>query len=344
MKYNCDLDLDKFISSKDIELLNFENNEFLKLFSKMTLIRKAEYKIANGRKNGLVGGPVHLGVGQEAIPVGISKYLNSKDIVFGAHRSHSHIISLGIDMRKFFAEILAKSTGVSKGMGGSMHLFDASIGFFGAVPIVAGTVPIAVGTALASNLKKERRISIVFLGDGAIEEGVVHESLNLARLNQCPIIFVVENNQFSSHLNINLRQPKVLTSRFAFANDIEASVVDGNNVMEICTVASNYTERIRNGQGPFFIEAITYRWFGHVDWREDIDVGVNRSYDDLNAWKKRDPILRFKNSLIKRTNISEDNLKMIENSIQNQVDAAWEEALNDPPPNWDQSKSYVFYD
>ena len=132
------------------------------MLSKMVLIRNAEYKIAHGRKVGLIGGPVHLGIGQEAIPVGISKYLSHQDKVFEGHRSHSHILSLGVDLKSFFAEILAKATGLSKGMGGSMHLFAESVGFYGSVPIVAGTVPLAVGSALSKQAKK-KRICLYFI-------------------------------------------------------------------------------------------------------------------------------------------------------------------------------------
>ena len=335
-------ELDSVISEKEINIDNFSRDELLKMISKMILIRNAEYKIAKGREFGLVGGPVHLGVGQEAIPVGISQYLNNQDKIFGAHRSHSHILSLGINLKSFFSEILAKSSGISKGMGGSMHLFGGSVGFCGSVPIVAGTVPLAVGTALASKLKGEKSISISYLGDGAVEEGIVHESLNLARINNCPVIFVVENNFFSSHLNINLRQPKELTYRFAKANDIESKVLDGNNLTAICNTGKEFISRCRAGEGPFFIEALTYRWFGHVDWREDIDVGINRSAEDLDYWKKRDPILRLKKSLLK--NYIEENHQLInlEKDIQRDIDTAWMDALGESSPDWNESLNYVF--
>ncbi len=333
--------IESITSEKEINIDNFSGDELLEMLSKMILIRNAEYKIAKGREIGLVGGPVHLGVGQEAIPVGISQYLNNNDKVFGAHRSHAHILSLGIDLKSFFSEILAKSSGISKGMGGSMHLFGGSVGFSGSVPIVAGTVPLAVGTALASKLKGEDAISISYLGDGAMEEGIVHESLNLARINNCPVIFVVENNLFSSHLNINLRQPKELTYRFAKANDIESKVLDGNNLTSICMTSKEFIRRCRAGEGPFFIEAITYRWFGHVDWREDIDVGINRSAEDLKYWKKRDPISRLKKSLLKN-NFVENHLINLEKDIQKDIDNAWMDALKESSPEWNESLNYVF--
>ena len=335
-------EIDLITSDKQINIDNFSRDELLEMLSKMLLIRNAEYKIAKGREIGLVGGPVHLGVGQEAIPVGISKYLNNRDKIFGAHRSHSHILSLGVDLKSFFAEILAKSSGISKGMGGSMHLYGGSVGFCGSVPIVAGTVPLAVGTALASKLKGEDAVSISYLGDGAIEEGIVHESLNLARINNCPVIFVVENNLFSSHLNIKLRQPKELTYRFAKANDIESKVLDGNNLTSICETGKEFVRRCRDGEGPFFIEALTYRWFGHVDWREDIDVGINRSKEDLIFWKKRDPILRLKKSLLKKNYFEEHEFLILEKDIHNNIERSWNYALKQSSPEWNKSLNYVF--
>ena len=335
-------EINSILSEKEINVDKFSKDELLEMLSTMLLIRNAEYKIARGRESGLVGGPVHLGVGQEAIPVGISKYLNNRDKIFGAHRSHSHILSLGIDLKSFFAEILARSSGISKGMGGSMHLFGGSVGFCGSVPIVAGTVPLAVGTALASKLKGEKAVSISYLGDGATEEGIVHESLNLARVNNCPVIFVVENNLFSSHLNIKLRQPKELTYRFAKANDIESKVLDGNNLTSICKTSKEFIKRCRDGEGPFFIEAITYRWFGHVDWREDIDVGINRSAEDLIYWKKRDPILRLKKSLLKKNYFEEHEFIKLENDIKHNLEEAWNYALKQSSPEWNESLKYVF--
>ena len=223
-----------------------------------------------------------------------------------------------------------------------MHLFGGSVGFYGSVPIVGGTVPLAVGTALADKLREEKFVSISYLGDGAMEEGIVHESLNLARINNCPVIFIVENNLFSSHLNINLRQPKELTYRFAEANDIESTVVDGNNITSISRIAREYITRCRNGEGPFFIEAITYRWFGHVDWREDIDVGINRSSEDLKYWKKRDPIKRLQNLLSSQFNFSLIEFEELENNIYKDINIAWDSALQDPAPQWEESKSYVY--
>jgi TPP-dependent pyruvate/acetoin dehydrogenase alpha subunit len=300
---------------------------------RMLLIRKVENHIALSRKNGLIRGPVHLGAGQEAIAVGVSKHIRSSDKVFGAHRSHAHLLALNPDYYKLFAEVLGKKTGFSKGMGGSMHLWDAPSGFYGSVPIVSGTVPLAVGAAMAAKLQNTKDIAVVYIGDGAMEEGVVHESLNLARIQNAPVIFVVENNLFASHMHISLRQPSSLTSRFAIANHIPYKLVDGNNVIEVSNSAKKLIENSRKGSGPGFLELVTYRWYGHVDWRDDVDVGVKRSLDDIDNWKARDPILRLSSAMIDSKMWSKEQEQSLEDDLDNQINNAWEKAMNDPYPN-----------
>lgn len=296
----------------------------------MLLIRAVESKLADAKRDNIVKGPVHLGIGQEAIPVGLSCFLNSNDYVFGAHRSHSHIIALGCSIHKLFAEILARPTGLSGGMGGSMHLSDPSVGFCGSVPIVAGTVPLAVGAAMSCQLRQTNSVAVSYLGDGACEEGVVHESLNLASLMKLPVVFVVENNLFASHLHLSQRQPLESTSRFAQANSIPYSVVDGNDFIAMHSISESAVNYVRSSNGPYFIEAVTFRWKGHVDWRDDIDVGVNRSADDIVLWKKRDPVIRLKNLLIKEHGFSDSMFNQLNDDIFALVNHAWEKALADP--------------
>ena len=241
--------------------------ELKKFLETMITIRKTEQKLALAREKGLVRGPVHLGVGQEAISVGISKNLKKTDKVFGNHRSHSHLLSLNPNFYKLFAEILGKKTGFSKGMGGSMHLYDKANGFYGSTPIVAGTVSLAVGAAMAAKKSKFKSISVSYLGDGAIEEGVVHECFNLAKMLKLPILFVIENNLFASHMHISNRQPSEFTSRFSEANHIPYKLLDGNNVVAVHENSKKIINKIRNGNGPSILELITFRWYGHVDWR-----------------------------------------------------------------------------
>jgi len=308
----------------------------------MLRIRLAERCLAEGRRDGLIGGPVHLGVGQEAVAVGIAAELRKTDRVFGAHRSHSHVLSMGASLHRLFAEILGKDTGLSRGMGGSMHLWDQPNGFYGSVPIVSGTVPLAVGAALAAKLQGSGDVGVAYLGDGAVEEGVVHESLNLARMLKAPAIFVVENNLFASHMHISLRQPKESTARFAAANDIPYEIVDGNDVVKVRLAAARLIEHARAGHGPGFLEAVTYRWYGHVDWREDIDVGVNRSAEDVSAWRKRDPVARLVAGLQHMGLIDADQLKAMEANIAEEVADAWRQAQADAYPPLSALTSRVF--
>ncbi len=298
----------------------------------MQRIRLAERQLASSRRDGLIGGPVHLGVGQEAVAVGVSAHLRSSDRVFGAHRSHSHLLALGSSVEGLFAEVLGRDTGHSRGMGGSMHLWDQPRGFYGSVPIVAGTVPLAVGAGLAAKMQQSGDVAVVYLGDGAVEEGVVHESLNLARIQDIPVIFVVENNLFASHMHISTRQPNDSTARFAAANGLAYRVIDGNDVIAVAAAAGDLIDAARSGKGPGFIEAITFRWYGHVDWREDTDVGLHRSVDELNKWRRRDPIRRLKDAMIKGSVWTEHEAKALEIRLQKEIEVAWAKAMQDPYP------------
>ncbi len=329
----------------DCSRVNFDYDlsiRYCEMLKTMHLIRAVEFKLAAERKNGVIGGPVHLGVGQEAVAVGVSNCLNSADMVFGAHRSHSHVLALGASVRKLFSEILGRSTGLSKGMGGSMHLWDGDVGFHGSVPIVSGTVPIAVGAGLAAKMQGKNNEGVAYLGDGAMEEGVVHESMNLARILNIPVLFIVENNLYASHMHISQRQPSNFTSRFAAANNIPYRVVDGNDVLEVYEATNELLNAMRVNAGPAFIEAFTYRWFGHVDWREDIDVGVSRSHDEIQGWRKKDPIERLKATLIKNSMWSEDQSYQYEEVLNNKITADWDAALMDPQPTADSLLSLVY--
>ncbi len=310
----------------------------------MLLIRLTERCLADGKRDRVIGGPVHLGVGQEAIAVGIAAQLLKTDRVFGAHRSHSHVLSLGSNLRSLFAEVLGKDTGLSRGMGGSMHLWDKPNGFYGSVPIVSGTVALAVGAALAAKLQGTNDVGVAYLGDGAVEEGVVHESLNLAKMLKAPAIFVVENNLFASHMHISLRQPKYSTARFAAAHDIPYEIVDGNDVVKVREAAARLINQARAGEGPGFLEAVTYRWYGHVDWREDVDVGVHRSVDELQAWRKRDPIARLVAGLSAHGLLDAQQLSAMEEKLADEVAKAWQQALVDPYPPLSALASRVFAD
>lgn len=325
-----------------IDLQDVPEDQAHAYLKSMMRIRLAEQRLAEGRKAGEIGGPVHLGVGQEAIPVGISAALRPTDRVFSAHRSHGHLLALGSSVHGLFAEVLGKETGLSRGMGGSMHLIDQEHGFFGSVPIVGGTVPLAVGAGLAAAMQGTRDIAVSYFGDGAIEEGVVHESLNLARMLNAPVVFVCENNLFASHMHISQRQPDAATARFAQANDMRFRIVDGNDVAEVGRAAQDLVERARAGEGPSYLEAVTYRWYGHVDWREDIDVGVQRSRLDVDEWRARDPLLRLRTAMQLAGWLDESEAHGLEEALREETTAAWKQAVNDPFPDQSSLLSRVY--
>jgi pyruvate dehydrogenase E1 component alpha subunit len=249
---------------------------------------------------------------------------------------------LGGDLRQLMAEVLGKETGCSKGMGGSMHLYQPEVGFHGSVPIVGSTIPIAVGAALSIRMDGTKNVAVSFLGDGATEEGVFHESLNFAANFSLPVIFIVENNLFSSHLHIDLRQPHNSTCRFAEANAIPWQRVDGNDVAAVSRACLTATRKARSGKGPQFIEMVTYRWRGHVGHREDLDVGVKRK-DDLNLWKKRDPISRLAKGMERKKWLKAGEMKRWSSEAELAVQRAWDQACRDPYPEADALLDRVYF-
>ncbi len=298
---------------------------------RMILIRVVEEKIGDMVSQGVVKCPCHLAIGQEAPAVGVAGYVRKGDRVFGAHRSHSHYLALGGSPHGLLAEVQGKDTGVSRGMGGSMHLIDIPNGLFGTVPIVGATIPIAVGAGIAAKMDGNGDMAVSFFGDGATEEGAFHESMNLAAVMKAPVLFVCENNFFSSHLHIGLRQPDSSVCRYAEAHRIAWSRADGNDLAAIRAVTKEAVDAIRAGEGPRFLELVTYRWRGHVGHREDEDVGVKRK-DDLARWKLRDPISRLASALEAKGSLERQTLKDYWTHAHTVVEDAWTVATHDQYP------------
>lgn len=307
-------------------------DELTGLFRTMTLIRKCEEAVGNLVAGGEARCPCHLAIGQEATAVGVGSVIRPSDRCFGAHRSHGHYLALGGPVHDLFSEILGKERGCSHGFGGSMHLRHPEGGLFGTVPIVAATIPIAVGAALAAKLDGSNDIAVSFFGDGATEEGVFHESLNLASSMGLPILFVCENNLFSSHLHIQERQPADSISRYARAHRVRTAVVDGNDVVAVADLARDLVDAIRENHQPVLIEAVTYRWRGHVGHREDIDVGLERD-KQLELWKGRDPIRRLADALIAHRGVQRSDLSLVEKDVEAELqDALLAARAADYPP------------
>lgn len=298
---------------------------------KLIEIRCAEEKIGDEFSKAVIKCPCHLVIGQEAPAVGVAAHICQGDRVFGAHRSHAHFLALGGTLHHLLAEVLGKDTGCSKGMGGSMHLLDRANNFFGSVPIVGATIPIATGAALAAKMDAAGGVAISYLGDGATEEGVFHESLNFAAISKLPVVYVVENNLFASHLHISLRQPFDSVCRYAEAHGVAWQRVDGNDMVTMARAAGSAITAARTGAGPQLIEAVTYRWRGHVGHREDNDVGVQRK-EGLAEWKKRDPISRLVAAMSAAGLLTEFQLQSIWNEFRAAVETAWTRATADPYP------------
>lgn len=315
-----------------IDLKNASTDWALAAYRNMMLIRRAEEAIADLYSAGETRTPIHLGVGQEAVAVGVSSQLTRDDRVYSGHRGHSHYLALSGSLRAMMAEILGRATGASGGMGGSMHLYAPDVGFQGSVPIVGATIPIAVGAGLACKMDGKSKVAVCYFGDGACEEGVLHESLNLARIMDLPVLFVCENNLYSSHLDIHLRQPSNSVERFAKAHHIRSRLVDGNDVAAVAEATRELVSASRAGEGPGFLEAITFRWRGHVGPSVDIDVGIRRSPEELAAWKERDPLRRLADSLFQERGQTQDVLQRIEAEIMVDISEAIKFARSAAPP------------
>jgi len=299
---------------------------------RMRLIRRVEEVIGEGVQRAEIKCPCHLAIGQEACAVGVAAAMRPGDRAFGAHRSHGHYLALGGDVYGLFAEVLGRDTGVSRGMGGSMHLVDRARGLYGTVPIVGATIPIAVGAGLAARMDGGGHIAVSFFGDGATEEGGFHESLNLAMTVESPTLFVCENNLFSSHLHIELRQPAMSTSRFAIAHRMTARLVDGNDLVAVREAARELVDEMRRTNRPAYLELVTYRWRGHVGWRDDDDVGVARK-NDLPLWRRRDPVRRLEAGLVAAGALTTRDVVAMQARVEQQVEAAWSRAQQAPFPD-----------
>jgi pyruvate dehydrogenase E1 component alpha subunit len=304
----------------------------------MLLIRLTEERIAALVEAKEVRTPCHLCIGQEAIPAGVCAALNREDSIWGGHRSHGHYLAKGGDLKALLAEILGKTTGCSKGRGGSMHLIDTAAGVMGTVPLVGATIPIAVGAAFAYKLRGDGRVAVAFFGDGATEEGHFHESLNLASLYRLPVLFVCENNFYSTHMPLAERRPKDNIVQSADLHGMPGVRLDGNDAMAVHEAAQDAVKRAREGEGPTLLECRTYRWRGHVGPAWDLDVG-DRRRQELEEWLPRDPIPRLRSRL---PGDSRSSVDLMEQEIRADIDAAVAFAQDSPAPDPSELAQHVY--
>ncbi|MBI5235404.1 MAG: thiamine pyrophosphate-dependent dehydrogenase E1 component subunit alpha [Deltaproteobacteria bacterium] len=286
--------------------------------------------------------PVHLCIGQEAIASGVCANLEVKDYVFSNHRGHGHAIAKGADFRPLMAEFYGKKTGCSAGKGGSMHIIDLPRGVFGTSAIVGGGIPMGVGAALASSLKRDGRVTIIFFGDGASEEGVFYESFNFAALKKLPVVFVCENNLYATNSPQTARHSTCRIADSAAVFGSHGACIDGNDAVSVYWSAKKAVEKARAGQGPSLIEALTYRWKGHVGPEADHEKGL-RPKDELFEWIKRCPIEGFKKQLLDTGLLNEERIADITTSIKVEIDDAIEFAKMSQYPSPEDLLKNVYF-
>ena len=306
----------------------------------MVRIRLFEERVAELVEAGEIQTPCHLYIGQEAIAAGVCAALESRDYVWGGHRSHGHYLAKGGDLRSMLAELFGKATGCSGGRGGSMHLVAPEVGILGTVPLVAATIPLAVGAGMAAKLRRDGRVSVAFFGDGATEEGQFHESLNFAALYRLPTIFVCENNFYASHMQLLERR---VVDNIVTTADVAGATgcrLDGNDVEVVYAEALEAVTRARAGGGPTLLECRTYRWRGHVGSSMDMDVGVKRK-DELHEWLPRDPVAGARGRLLE-AGLDAEECRAIEREAADEVATAVAFARESPFPDEGDMKRHIW--
>ena len=302
---------------------SFSNEQLLKFYEKMFLIRKFEEKAAQLYGAGKIGGFCHLYIGQEAVVIGILSSINSEDTVITAYRDHGHILARGVDPKSVMSELTGRSDGISKGKGGSMHMFSKSNRFYGGHGIVGAQVPLGVGIGFAHKYRNEKKISRVYLGDGAMSNGQVFEAFNLAALWKLPVLYIIENNKYGMGTSVERAAAGSDLYKRGEAFGIKGEIVDGMNVYSVIKAADKAGEYVRSGKGPYILEVQTYRYRGH----SMSDPAKYRSKAELEEYKNSDPIEVVKDEIIKKKIASNKELEKIGKEIIEEVKSAADFAL-----------------
>lgn len=300
-------------------------------YRQMQLIRRFEEAAAVAYQRRKIGGFLHLYIGEEAVAVGAINTLDERDTIVASYREHGHALARGLDTNALMAELYGRVTGVSRGKGGSMHLFDASKGFLGGYAIVAGQMPIATGLAYAHQQKRDGGVAMCFFGDGAVNEGEFHEALNLASLWKVPAVFICENNLYGMGTALARASAVQEIYRRAEAYNIPAERADGMDVQAMYETTRKAVERARAGEGPSFIEAKTYRFRAH----SMADPELYRSKEEVARWRERDPITTLGRQMVQQDLVTEDDLRAIDADVEREVEAAvrFAEESPEPPPD-----------
>lgn len=312
--------------------LRQSRESLLGLYRSMARMRLAEEKVAELYPQQEMRCPVHLHVGQEAVSSGVCANLTREDRIFGSHRSHGPYLAFGGDLKAFYAELYGKETGCCRGRGGSMHLIDRKAGYWGSSAIVAGTIPIAVGTAVEAVYRKKKTVSVAFFGDGAVDEGVFYESLAYAGLKKLPVLFVCENNRYATNSRQGDRQALDNICQRGPVFGVAGLRVDGNDVFAVQAAAADAVRRARTGEGPTLLECDTYRWKGHVGPTDDLAQGC-RSREEHAGWVARCPLRLFEDKVLSEGVLSRRDLDAVRSEIAREIEEAVAFARKSPFPD-----------
>jgi len=310
----------------------------LKMYFTMNLVRRFEQRSMELFKNGKFPGWIHVSIGQEASATGACLALNRDDYIAPTHRGHGQCLAKGMDPKDMMAELYGKKTGCCMGRGGSMHMADISKGILCGIAILGGGLPFAAGVAMSAKLRKTGQVVLGFFGEGASNEGVVHETMNLAALWNLPIIFFCESNQYAelSHRDFHLKVDTIAKRGEGYG--MPGITVDGNDVMAVYTETVKAVERAREGKGPTLIDSITCRWEGHYVG----DPMVYRKEGELEKWKKKDPIFNFEKQLMKSGILDEKRKNEMIAEIDRKIADAEQFSENSPYPEPEEALEYVY--
>lgn len=319
----------------------YTKEQLMKMLKNMYLARNFDLKVAQLVQRGKVPGMTHFSVGEEAAGMGAVLALKPDDLMTSNHRGHAQVIAKGININGMMAEIMGKYNGVCKGKGGSMHMADLDNGNLGANGIVGGGHGISIGAALTQKMKKTGKVVLCIFGDGATNEGSFHEALNLASIWKLPVIFYSINNGYGISASISDMINIDHIYKRAKAYGIPGHFIpDGNNILEVYEKFQEVIEYVRNGNGPVLVESITYRWFGH----SSSDPGKYRSREEVNSWKKKDPIKKLKKHMLENNFATEEEIENLENNVKNIIENAVKYAEESPIPPLESAFEDVYTD
>jgi acetoin:2,6-dichlorophenolindophenol oxidoreductase subunit alpha len=322
-----------------VKRLGLSDDVLIGLYRTMSTVRHFEYMADKLYAAGKVHGTMHLSAGQEAVAAGVSLAVRPDDFLINHHRGHGHFIAKGADINLMMAEFLGKDTGYNHGRGGSMHIADFQSNNLGANGIVGGGIPQAVGVGLALQMQKRKEICVCIFGDGAANEGVFHEAMNMVALWKLPVLYICENNKYGMSMDVERASAKLPIAQRADAYGIPWACVDGNNVIEVYEAMKIAADHVRAGNGPYFVETITYRYFGH----SKSDRNLYRSKEEIEDWKQnRDPIIRFKEYLLKAEILGEVQVQEIDAESEQVIIKAVEFAEASPEPDPSTLMEYVY--